>query len=213
MTCGWEGTVTHTHTHTHTHSKTKQDHESRHLWWLESQMTTEPLFQRWCVEQGRVAWVHQTWANASPLVCTLVNVGVLPGWGSRGRAEGVSWGKVLFLQGLDQIGSVFGVHTPQRALPINLEETTTHTDRSARTEDDFGKSKVNKHSLRRDAHVGHADWNNCSGRLLIAFEKEQIYRRFPALRHQIKSLKRSVLLKIPKTLQLVTLYCSKFSCQ
>ncbi len=124
---------THTHTHTHTHreretdSKTKQDHESRHLWWLESQMTTEPLFQRRCVEQGRVAWVHQTLANASPLVCTLVNVGVLPGWGSRGRAEGVSWGKVLFLQGLDQIGSVFGVHTPQRALPINLEETTTHT--------------------------------------------------------------------------------------
>lgn len=104
---------------------------------------------------GLHACMHQTLANASPLVCTLVNVCVLPGWGSRGRAEGVGRGKVLFLQGLDQIGSVFRVDTPQRAFPINLEETHRHTqlDQQARTEDDFSKSKVNKHSFSRHFYL------------------------------------------------------------
>lgn len=96
---------------------------------------------------GLHACMHQTLANASPLVCTLVNVCVLPGWGSRGRAEGVGRGKVLFLQGLDQIGSVFRVHTPQRAFPINLGETHEHvqSDERVRTEDHCSISKVNTH--------------------------------------------------------------------
>lgn len=44
----------------------------------------------------------------------------LPGWGGGWRTEGMCGREVLLLKGLNQVGAVLGVHTPEGTFSIGL---------------------------------------------------------------------------------------------